>query len=242
MSKKTLLLILFSLTFSLTSFGQLFKKVVGNDKYEWREYRVADFHKINISDAFNIIYKINPDSAGLVKVYGEENILEMLTLKSEKGKLTMKLSSKIKPEFGIINIMVYSSNLIEVDNQGAATLDIVCQLDAPELKFTVLGAGQINVQDISCGVVKINVGGSGDVSIKGKAGYGDYNIQGSGDIKAEFLTATVVSASITGSGVIKCHAEKSLKTILTGSGNVKYNGNPELKMRTVGTGSVLPLK
>ena len=84
-------------------------------------------------------------------------------------------------------------------------------------------------------------GWSEGVSVKGRAGRGEYNIQGRGDIKAEELKTEEVNASITGSGVIKCHAEKNLKTFLTGSGNIKYKGRPEIKTRTVGTGTVLPL-
>ena len=241
MNIKKFLLFILAVSFSFVSYGQLFKKVVGNDKYEWREYKVQDYSKINLSDAFNVTYKVNPDSAGFIKVYGEENILDMITIKSEKGKLTMKLSGKLKPEFGIISIQAYSSSLSEVDNQGAATFEIVSPIEGPEIKFTVLGAGQIKANDIACGVLKINVGGSGDVSVKGRAGMGDYNIQGTGDIKADDLKTEEVNASITGSGVIKCHAEKNLKTFLTGSGNIKYKGRPEIKTRTVGTGTVLPL-
>ncbi len=238
--------ILFVLLAAVCSFGaqaQRFKKVIGDDNYEWREFKVADFNKFNISEAFNITYKVNPDSAGVIRVYGEQNILDMLVLKSEKGKVNIKLKGSITPEYGIVNVVAYSSSLTEIDNQGAATFEILTPIHGSEIKFTVVGAGMIKAKYIDCGVMKVNVGGSGDVIIeKGKAGFADYSIQGKGDITAEEVVAEEISATITGSGTITCNAEKNLKTFLTGSGKVKYKGDPDLKTRTVGSGSVLPLQ
>ena len=78
MKNRILLVLLLTFLFANNSFSNLFKKTVGNDKYITKEYKVDDFVKINISHAFNLIYKVNPDSAGYIKVYGEENILDLM--------------------------------------------------------------------------------------------------------------------------------------------------------------------
>ena len=242
MNFKNFSLILISLFTFFGANAQLFKKLVGDEQYEWREFNVNDFHKINVTQPFNIIYKSMPDSAGFMRIYGEKNILDILSIKSEKGSLSIKLSGTRTPDFGVILIHMYSSTLIEVNNEGAATFEINTKLDEPELKFTVLGTGQIKAENVSCGVLKLNVGGSGDILVSGNTGYGSYSIQGTGEIRAQGMKAEEVNATITGSGNIYCQADKFLKTFLTGNGKVHYLGKPEIKSRSVGTGIVLPLE
>ncbi|MEG1616096.1 MAG: DUF2807 domain-containing protein [Bacteroidales bacterium] len=243
MNVKSILIALVSVMLAFSAQAQLFKKVTGNDKYVTREYKLNDFSKVNISHAFNVIYKVNPDSAGMVRVYGEENILDLMSLKSEKGILSIKLTGLRDPEFGVILIHMYSNSLISVKNEGAGTFEIQSPLDAPEISLSVIGSGQIKAERLDCGVLNLNVGGGdGDIAVKsGKVGFGDYSIQGNGEIRAQDVDAESASAVITGTGVIRLTAQKDLKTILTGSGKVYYNGKPQLKSRTVGTGQVLPL-
>lgn len=242
MNTRSLLIALSMIVMAVSAQAQLLKKVKGNDKYVTREYKVTDFSKVSTSHAFNIIYKVNPDSAGMVRVYGEENILDLLSVKSEKGELSLKLTGLRDPEFGVILIHMYSNALIGVKNEGAGTFEIQSPLDQPEISLSVLGSGQIKAGNIQAGVLKLNVGGSGDIVIQsGKVGFADYGVQGSGEVRAADVPAESGSAVITGSGTIRMNVAKELKTILTGSGKVYYKGNPELKTRTVGSGQVLPL-
>ena len=222
--------------------AQVFKKVKGNDNYVTREYKVADFSKLTVTQPFNVVYKVNPDSAGYISIYAEENIQELIGLKSENGQLTVRLTGLRNPDFGVILIKMYSSELKEVRNEAAATIELQSLIDQPELKLSVVGSGQIKAPQTSSGVLNLNVSGGGDIYVAGKTGMGDYSIQGSGEIRAADVTTSEVNAVITGSGTVKCHAEKQLKTFLTGSGKVLYKGEPELKTRTIGTGQVEPLQ
>lgn len=226
---------------SLNGYSQLFKKVVGNDKYITKEYKVDDFVKVNISNAFNVIYKVNPDSAGVIKVYGEENILDLISIKSEKGTLSMKLKGAIDPEFGVILIHMYSKNLVAVRNEGSGTFEIQSPIESAEIKFNISGSGQIKAEDIKCGVVDVNLGGSGDFYAKGSAGFASYSLQGSGEIRCFDLNAETSNISITGSGAVKCSVSKELKSFLTGSGKIYYKGEPEIKSRTIGTGQLVKM-
>ncbi len=53
-------------------------------------------------------------------------------------------------------------------------------------------------------------------------------VAGSGDLLASDFVAKKASASVAGSGDIKCHATDFLKVRTSGSGSVGYKGNPEL--------------
>ncbi len=241
MNLKSFLIVLMSLVFTSQIQAQLLKRVNGNDKYETREYKVGDFTKVNLSHAFNVVYKNNPDSAGIVKVYGEENILDMLEVKCEKGKLWIKLKTIRDPKFGVILIHMYSNGLDEVICDGGGTFEILSPLDAPEIRLSVTGAGQIKAEKITCGVLQASVGGSGDILVAGTAGFADLSVQNKGEIRALDLKAESGSAHITGGGEIRCNIEKELKTVMTGGGKIYYSGKPELKSRSFGSGQVIPL-
>lgn len=240
MHVKSILIALLCSVITFQTSAQVFKKVVGNDNYKTREFKVNDFSKVTLTHPFNVIYKVNPDSAGYISVYGEENILDIISMKSEKGNLSIKLSGLRTPEFGVVLIRMYSSSLKEVMNEGAATFEIQSPVEAAELKFSVIGTGQIKAEQTNSGVLNLNIGGGGDIFVGGKTGMGDYSIQGNGEIRAEEVKAEEVNAVITGTGNIRCHADKTLKTFLTGNGKVAYTGTPELKTRTIGTAQVVP--
>ncbi|MGL4292889.1 MAG: GIN domain-containing protein [Bacteroidales bacterium] len=240
MQIKSILITLVCSVITIQANAQLFKKVVGNDSYTTREFKVNDFSKVTITHPFNVVYKVNPDSAGYVSVYGEENILDIISMKSEKGNLAIKMNGMRTPDFGVVLIHMYSSSLSEVLNEGSATFEVASPIESTEIKFSVIGSGQIKAPQTQSGVLNLSVGGGGDILVGGTTGMGDYSISGSGEIRAAQVKADEVKAVITGTGNINCHAEKELKTVLTGKGKVAYTGTPELKNRTIGTGQVVP--
>ena len=242
MKTKHLLLTAICMMFAFSGQAQIMKKVVGNNKYETEVFKVSEFTRVNMLADFNVVYQVNPDSAGYVSVYAEENILDLIEFETKKGKLDVKFKTLRTPEFGVVLVRMYSKSLTEVENLGAGIFEIRSNIDAPELIFTQTGSGQIKALDTKSGVINVSVGGSGDVIIGGKAGMGVYSINGSGEIDAKSVKADEVNASITGGGEISCYADKNIKTFITGSGIIKYDGDAEIKSRTVGSGRVIPFK
>ncbi len=242
MITKHLLLTALCVMFAFTGQAQIMKKVVGNNTYKTELFKVPDFTKVNMLADFNVVYQVNPDSAGYVSIYAEENILELIDVETKKGKLEIKFNTLRTPEFGVVLIRMYSNKLTEVENLGAGIFDIRSKLDEPELIFTMTGGGQIKAMDTNSGVIKATVGGAGDVVLGGKTGMGVYSVNGAGEIDAKDVEANEVNASITGNGEISCNAEKTIKTFITGSGIINYKGDAEVKSRTVGTGRVVQMK
>ena len=74
----------------------------------------------------------------------------------------------------------------------------------------------------------ISNAGSGTAILTGTTQEASYRVAGSGDLFASDLQAKRVSASVSGSGDIKCHATDFLKARTSGSGDIGYKGNPEL--------------
>ncbi|MBO5679215.1 MAG: DUF2807 domain-containing protein, partial [Bacteroidaceae bacterium] len=77
--------------------------------------------------------------------------------------------------------------------------------------------------------VSVNINGSGDVQLAGKAREAHYDINGSGDIDCDQLHCLHVNAAINGSGDIECYASESINANINGSGDVDCIGQPKIQ-------------
>lgn len=73
----------------------------------------------------------------------------------------------------------------------------------------------------------ITINGSGDMRILGKSDSADIKLSRSGDLDAGNLVCGTVSAKVTGSGDLTCHASESVSTDITGSGEITVKGGPK---------------
>ena len=222
--------------------AQLFQKVEGNNDYVRVKDKVEDFHKVRIYNSFNVVYIQNPDSAGIVNIKAESNVLENLSIKSEKGELSLKLKGFGKKDFGIILVEIYSSSLSRVENDGGGVFESHQPVKATELYLGVSGSGQIKMDSIDCNILKAKVAvGEGDMLLKGVVRQVDYSVLGGSEIRAHDLKSEVANCVITGNGNIGCNVSKKLTATITGAGNVYYEGNPEISKKGIGKGKVLPI-
>lgn len=239
---KTLLSCLTMLFFVVNTQAQILKRVTGNENYVSKELKLSDYNKLQVNHAFSVTHKINPDFAGYVKIYAEENIIEIMGVTSERGLLSLKINAVREPVFGSVTIVTYSSSLQSIVSEGSGNINLISPIESSEIKVSQLGSGTIIAADLTCGVLKLTSSGSGSIDIKnGKAGFGNYSVTGSGTIEAENIKTTESKVSITGSGRVKCNVSTTLETLLTGSGSVYYKGKPTLKTKTLGSGQVIAM-
>lgn len=227
------------LLLSLNVFSQ---KVEGNDRYVNKVLKVDDFNTVKINGAFNVIYHHSTDSAGLIKLYGEENILDAMAPESKSGVLNIKFANTSKKDFGVVVVDIYSTDLRKVENDAGAVFETAGKINGSEIELLLMGNGQIRANDIDFGVVKAKIlAGNGDIFLKGTCRTAELIITGTGEIKAHELVARDVKCRITGNATIGCYAEQKLNSLITGAGTVYYKGNPEIKKNTIGAGKVKPL-
>lgn len=124
-----------------------------------------------------------------------------------------------------------------IDCRGAFSMGIsgsgdvnLQEIRSSSLDMSVTGSGDAKTGRVSVGGnTAISVTGSGTVRIEGgNTESAELKVSGSGDIFAGNYQARRVSASVTGSGDIRCHATEFLKVRTSGSGRVGYKGNPEV--------------
>jgi hypothetical protein len=224
-------------------FAQFGKKVVGNNKYITLRMDVESYNKIVVSNVkATVVYLNKPDSANYVNVYGEENIVHLLDVSTNKQTLTIKNINMANTEHGLLMIYVYSPKIENIDLTGSVVFQTSEVMKRNEMKLAITGSGQIILPALECNLLKVSLlTGSGDVLLKGNAEEARYSIVGGGEIRADGLVAQNATCKLIGNGNIGCHAVKLLKATLTGVGNIYYKGKPEIKSTIIGTGNLKPL-
>ena len=139
-------------------------------------------------------------------------------------------------------VSIYGSDNL-VDLLEVSTVNGVLQVNIKKGVKILSGERRLKVIASSPSLNQVNIKGSADVYLKGTIKGVDLtlNITGSGDIEAENLQYTNLSAYIKGSGDIDVKNVKgtTVKTIVSGSGDVNIKGTAKWAALTVnGSGDI----
>ncbi|HYC35210.1 MAG TPA: head GIN domain-containing protein [Usitatibacter sp.] len=137
-------------------------------------------------------------------------------------------------EDGVLHIRWRSRDL-----QARLKTELRVTLQARMLdSIAILGSGDVRAPALTASRMAVNISGSGDVSLGGKAQSLEVRISGSGDLRAGKFEAENVSVRIAGSGDAIVWARRALDASVAGSGDVRYYGDPAIKRHIAGSGSV----
>lgn len=123
-------------------------------------------------------------------------------------------------------------NQISATVNGSGDLEINKTAVCNALTADVNGSGDMSIEGIKAVSIKGGVSGSGDLRLSGNSKNAKLNLRNSGEISATSLLADDVTASVVGSGNIKCNAKKSLVSNISGNGGVYYKGNAKVTNET----------
>ena len=204
------------------------------------ELKVNDFSELKVVDNVDVIYRCNPDSAGMAVFKAEASHASGIIFQPNGTKLQVELAPDA-PKSGLPVVTVYSTYLTKVENAGIGTVRVYDPARGPKLKVRLIGNGRLMVEGIDVHLLEGSIDtGNGTVVVKGKCDSAKLTNTGSGQIEADQLIAKQVKCSIWGTGSIGCSAEEALSVSCAGSGQVYYLGNPSVKNRSIGV-KALPL-
>ena len=116
-------------------------------------------------------------------------------------------------------------------------LDVkVVARDVQSLRLS--GSGDIVASRIETPKLVLDISGSGNMRLSGRARAFDAHISGSGRVDAARLAADDAAVQVSGSGRLILSASKTLKTKISGSGELDYYGDPVVEQRISGVGRV----
>jgi hypothetical protein len=111
------------------------------------------------------------------------------------------------------------------------------KLAGDALRIELNGSGNVTLA-VETKRFESRLAGAGNIRVSGAADVLRTEIDGSGSVMARELNAKTAEVTIRGSGNVEVAASDSLSISIMGHGNVRYTGNPKLDQRVLGTGRI----
>ena len=235
-------------------------KVEGNGNIITKEISVDNYSEIELGG--NIEYSGNNfwgNRSASLKITIDENLFPLLSIKSNNGRLAIRIQdgTRIKPTQYVIEGSsktlkylktsgpmdfeaqnAFSEDQLEIKISGSSDVKFPHNVKLRLGEFSVSGSGDLVFEDLDCKNLTSKVSGSGDITLKGKADEARYSVSGSGDIKAYDLSVNDLSCSVSGSGDARVYAKDNMNLSVSGSGDIRYKGPANVNKSKSGSGSI----
>jgi hypothetical protein len=196
-------------------FGFVAQSITGNGHIVSQPRNVSDFNAVDIGGANNVIIKSGAKPQVVIKT--DQNLLPFIKTFVSNNVLYIHPAASLLPSQRIL-LTITTKNL-----QG----------------ISVSGANKISAKDIKTKQLQVDISGSGECNLAGRADNLQINVSGSGNINAKDLIAEDVAVGISGDGKVVIHANQSINARISGSGKVQYYGNPsQVTQRISGSGEI----
>lgn len=208
--------------------------------------KLGDFTRLVVTDDVNVIYRCDPDSAGLAVFDCPQDMADRLIFGVNKnGRLNIQVYNDFQHSYNMPTITVYSSTLFEAENAGDSTLRIsgLPALDA--FKVRNIDNGKVIVNGIRASKLELQImSGKGKIIADGSCDDLAMRMIGTGEIQADRVVATMVTCRIMGTGSLGCNVNGGeLKVSGSGTGKVYYKGNPsKVTVHKLGTIKAIPMQ
>lgn len=225
-------------TFLINSCEGLFPCLEGNGDHTTEERGVANFTGIYNATDFDI--EIIYDTETRLIVEADENLQQYIRTYVENGDLIIETDqNRCLSSVNIIKVTVYCPQIETIVLSGSGDIEVY-DFKPQYLNITLSGSGDIDLNQISVSnSIEVNLPGSGDVRLDGKASEAYYYLSGSGDINGENMTCSYAKVVLSGSGNVDVFAYDNIDITLSGSGNIYVYGDPVIKDRISGSGKVI---
>jgi hypothetical protein len=203
---------------------------------------VSGYHGLNSGGSFDVHIKI--DGTESLRLKGDADDLRRIETTVENGVLRIKPKDENSKynRFGHIDIYVTAKTLSSLGMGGSGSIEVDGVIKGDKVKLNMGGSGNITTA-VEGGDLHASVAGSGNITLKGRAKAADISIAGSGHLRGESLKVDDAEISIAGSGDVHMEIEKSISAHIAGSGNVVYSGNAtQSTVSTAGSGRVTKVK
>ena len=220
--------------------------LVASAQVERHEFKVGDFSRLTLIDDINVNYRCNADSAGMAVVTCSKDVLDHILFNiSSKGRLSIQLDDFIERMDNLPLLTVYSSSLVEVENDGDSTLRVMGLPPMRDFKVRLTDNGKVIVRGVRASQLELHIlSGKGKIIAEGSCDDLSLRLVGTGEIQADQVDAVNVSCRIIGTGSMGCNVlGGELKVSGSGTGKVYYKGSPsKVTVRKLGTIKAIPME
>lgn len=210
-----------------------------------KEYKytvnVGDFSKLRILDDVNVVYRCNPDSAGMAVFTATEEFADAFIFTLKDKTLMVQVTTEDVGKPALPTIHLYSDFLTYVENSSNFNVAVKSLNPCPDFKVMQIGNGTIEIDDLHCTSLTAMLNtGNGSIFLSGACRNATLKMIGIGAIQADALKTKDVSCRIAGAGTIGCWPTNELKVRGIGSTKIYYKGHPQINKKGGGKLFSLP--
>jgi len=215
---------------------------------------VEPFTGIKNKTTLNVNLKV--DSKSSVKLFTDDNIMELFKFNVSRGILTISHINKPfsnsgdsrvdirMPEITSLAVsgtgdysgLAYLSDT-KISCSGTGDMDIKGRADG-HMNISISGTGNINLKEVEIASASVDISGTGDayLNVTDKL---DVNLSGTGDYTQKEIAVASASVSISGVGDAFLNVSDRLEVKLSGAGDLEYIGTPEISKKISGIGDLV---
>jgi hypothetical protein len=214
------------------------KKVRGNGNVVTKTRTISDFKGVDVGGSFDVVLVKGKERKVTIK--GEENIINYIETKVRNNTLQVKYQNNINiSTTKKLTVTLVYRDIEKISLSGSGNIINKGVLNNSNLKVNLGGSGNITL-NVDSNEVQSSIGGSGNIKLQGISNELECSIAGSGSIKAYELNTNILFATVTGSGNIRSTVNNKIKATVVGSGSVYYKGNPTyIDSNSIGSGDVI---
>lgn len=174
-----------------------------------------------------------------VEIVAQSNIINNISLEVTDGIMTIDFIKKNTHHFYPININISIPELSSLNLNSSGNIFTTNTFDScGTVKINISGSGNIDAYFNANTKTYTTISGSGNLNLTGNSPDHDITIEGSGNVHTfPFYTYHTV-VNIAGSGNCELTADSTLNVTISGSGNVNYKGHPVIHSTITGSGTI----
>ena len=178
---------------------------------------VSGFSNVELSGSGELI--IEQTGTESLTIEADDNLLPLLTseVSGDTLHLGVRPNTSLRPRTPIIYRLTVS------------------QLAGLELS----GSSAVTASKIQADRLRVEISGSGRITVTGDVVDQELEISGSGEYRADQLLSRTLRARISGSGNADVNVTESLDVEISGSGSLTYQGDPRVSQQISGSGELI---
>ena len=234
-----LILGLISMACTISGVTVDFGRIEGSGNVVRENRSVGEFSGVVLSGMGNL-YIEQGDSNGIV-IEAEDNIVPKITttLRGNQLVIAVERGMNIIPTKEI-NYYITMKDVNDIQVLGAGNVD-ANDIQTDSLNIDLTGLGAVKMKNLDTGMLDITISGAGDINVDGKATQQSINISGAGNYHAEDLESENADIIVSGLGGGTLWAKQQLSVIISGGGNIDYYGDPQISRTISGLGKLTSL-
>jgi DNA-binding CsgD family transcriptional regulator len=204
------------------------KRTAGGDQpdsYRYRDVAVGAFDRLKVSGPFKVGVLVSPEPAH-VQLVGPPALLADVIATVEGDTLVIRFREGAtwswNPGSGV-NAVVFAPSLSAVRVERAGNVEII-GVRGDMFFAATEDSGTVAVRQIEVGHIQLETGGSGGISVEGRARAAAYVVGGAGSIDAKRLRVENASIAIGSSGSAYADVSKAANVSVSGAGHVEIVG------------------